>query len=77
MTLAPRFVNAIESVSTLSRFGHPIGFAVIVVSIMTTSLMLAELVPRRVALARPERIARRCHGPSEPWRKSRSPLSGS
>jgi putative hemolysin len=56
--LLPRLVSAIDHASPLAHYRGPIGLAVIVVAITLTSLVLAELVPRRIALLRPERIAR-------------------
>jgi putative hemolysin len=58
LTVAPRLVRAIAQVGPLARFRDAIGVGVIVVTITFTSLVFAELVPRRIALVRPERIAR-------------------
>ena len=58
VTLAPQLIRAIEQVGPLAPYGHLIGVGVIVLAITFMSLVLAELVPRRIALLRPERIAR-------------------
>jgi putative hemolysin len=58
LTLAPRVVHAVEQVGPLAPYRDSIGVGVIVIAITIASLVLAELVPRRLALVRPERIAR-------------------
>ena len=45
-------------IGPLAPYRHVIGVGVVVLAITFTSLVLADLVPRRIALSRPERIAR-------------------
>jgi putative hemolysin len=58
LTVAPPLIGAIEHVGPLAPFRQTIGVGVIVLAITSASLVLADLVPRRIALIRPERIAR-------------------
>jgi putative hemolysin len=58
MTLAPPLVRAIEQVGPLAPYRHAIGVAMLVLAITFSSILLAELIPKRIALVRPERIAR-------------------
>jgi putative hemolysin len=58
VTLAPRLIRAIEKVGPLAPYGQPLAVGMIVLAITSASLVLAELAPRRIALVRPERIAR-------------------
>src|SRR5690606_10115766 len=43
--------------------GHPIAFVLVVVAITYLSLIIGELVPKRIALNNAERIAARVAGP--------------
>jgi putative hemolysin len=56
--LTPKLVHALEKAVPLERYSQAIAVGLIVVTISLLSIVLAELVPRRIALIRPERIAR-------------------
>ncbi|MGH7112123.1 MAG: hemolysin family protein, partial [Stellaceae bacterium] len=57
-TLGDRLQEAIAgSSAALARYAHPVSMAVVVIGISYFSLILGELVPKRIALAHPERIA--------------------
>ncbi len=57
-TVAPRLIHALENVGPLALYGQPLAVGAIVLAMTATSLVLGDLVPRRIALVRPERIAR-------------------
>jgi putative hemolysin len=57
-TLGDRLQQALAGASgPLARYAHPISMAIVVVAISYFSLILGELVPKRIALVHPERIA--------------------
>jgi putative hemolysin len=57
-TLGDRLQRAIAATSgSLAHYAHPISMAVVVIGISYFSLVLGELVPKRIALLRPEPIA--------------------
>ena len=56
-TLGRRLGEWLDSFSVISPYGNAIGIGVTVVAITYISLILGELVPKRIALAKPERIA--------------------
>jgi putative hemolysin len=57
-TLGDRLQGALETHSGfLGQYAHPISMALVVVGISYFSLILGELVPKRIALLYPERIA--------------------
>jgi putative hemolysin len=57
-TLGDRLEHAIAAGSGfVPRYAHPISMAIVVASIAYVSLILGELVPKRIALVHPERIA--------------------
>jgi putative hemolysin len=58
LTVVPRLIHALETVSPLAPIREPLAIGMIVLAITATSIILAELVPRRIALVQPERIAR-------------------
>jgi len=57
-TLVPRLSRAIEGIGPLAPYHRGMGLGFVILAITFTSLVLGELVPRRIALSRPERIAR-------------------
>ncbi len=56
--LTPRLANALAQAVPAARYSQMIAVGLIVATISLLSIVLAELVPRRIALVRPERIAR-------------------
>lgn len=48
---------ALQKVPALARFAEPLSLAIVVVSLTYVSLILGELVPKRLALTRPEKVA--------------------
>jgi putative hemolysin len=56
-TLADRLGNVLSAIPAIGHSGHEIAFFVVVVGITYLSLVVGELVPKRLALANPEAIA--------------------
>jgi putative hemolysin len=62
-TLGQRFGSWLNSFTSISPYGQSIGIALTVVAITYVSLIVGELVPKRIALAQPERVASLVAGP--------------
>lgn len=56
-TLAERFGTALDAYSIIAPNGKPIAFGIVVALITLTSIVLGELVPKTLALRRPEPLA--------------------
>lgn len=56
-TIAQHLANAIAATALLAPYAETIGLGLVVIAITYLSLILGELVPKRVALNNPERIA--------------------
>jgi putative hemolysin len=56
-TWVPALNSATEGLGGLSRYAHVLSVGFVVIALVLTSLVFAELIPRRLALIRPERIA--------------------
>jgi putative hemolysin len=56
-TLAEPLAESLERFTLIAPYRHPIAFGLVVVVITYLSLVVGELVPKRIALARAERIA--------------------
>ena len=57
-TLVPRLSPEIGGIAPFAPYQHEIGLGIVVLAIALLSLVANELVPRRIALVRPERIAK-------------------
>jgi putative hemolysin len=55
--IAEKLAATLEAAGVADRWGEPLAFGVVVFGITFTSLVVGELVPKRVALTAPERIA--------------------
>src|SRR5215217_4645210 len=62
-TLAEPLAGALRSVPILAPYAGPIAFGIVVVAITYLSLILGELVPKRLALNGAEAVASRIAGP--------------
>ena len=62
-TLAEPLARALRAVPVLAPYAGPIAFSVVVVAITYLSLILGELVPKRLALNGAESVAARVAGP--------------
>jgi len=63
LTLAAQIGGRLAKVGPLAPYAQAIGVAVVVVAVTYLSLVLGELVPKRLALSAPEQIARLVAGP--------------
>ncbi len=57
ITLTARLAATLEKAPVIGPWGEPIAFFLIVTVITYVSLVLGELIPKRIALAYPEKIA--------------------
>ena len=62
-TLAEPLAGALRAVPALAPYAGPVAFGVVVVAITYLSLILGELVPKRLALNGAEAVASRVSGP--------------
>lgn len=62
-TIAEQIAAALVPAGVPARYAEGIGVGIVVLGITYLSLILGELVPKRIALAHPERIARVMAGP--------------
>jgi len=56
-TLGDRFGDWLDTVPALTGYGQAIGVATVLVAITYLSIVLGELIPKRIALKNPERVA--------------------
>jgi putative hemolysin len=56
-TIAEQIGLSLAGVPRIAPYSQPIGLAIVVISITYLSLVIGELVPKRIALTHPERIA--------------------
>jgi putative hemolysin len=56
-TIAAEITNALSGISWLAKYSNVIGLGTVVVSITFLSLIIGELVPKRIALENAEKIA--------------------
>ena len=56
-TLADKLASYLRLIPGLAAYSQPIAFAIVVLTITYLSLIIGELVPKRLALNNPERIA--------------------
>jgi putative hemolysin len=62
-TLAEPLAGVLRGVPTLAPYAGPIAFGAVVITITRLSLILGELVPKRLALNGAEGVASRVSGP--------------
>jgi putative hemolysin len=72
-TLAERLSEVLLKVPALERYANPLGFAIVVIAIAYFSLVIGEIVPKRLGLRNPERVATRVSGPMAALAKIASP----
>ena len=73
-TIAEEIAAGLQSFPWLARYGEAIGIGTVVLGITFCSLILGELVPKRIGLNNPERIARLMAGPMNRLAWLASPL---
>jgi putative hemolysin len=64
-TLADQFAVRLEQVPALAPYSHIVAFVLVAGSITFVTLLAGELVPKRIALGSPERIAMLLAGPMQ------------
>jgi putative hemolysin len=62
-TIAEGLGARLDAIPAIAPYGDPLAVLLVVLIITYLSLVLGELVPKRIALAAPERIAMMCSGP--------------
>jgi putative hemolysin len=62
-TLAAPLSGLLATVPALTRYAESLALAIVVIAIAFVSIVLGELVPKRIALHNPERIAAILAGP--------------
>jgi putative hemolysin len=73
-TIADALAAQFEKIPTLAPYAHSLGLTIVVVLITVFTLLLGELVPKRLALHNPEQIASAMAGPMLFISKLFSPL---
>jgi putative hemolysin len=73
-TIAEEIAAGLQPFPWLYRYGEAIGIGTVVLGITFFSLILGELVPKRIGLNNPERIARLMAGPMNRLASLASPL---
>ena len=73
-TIAQTISTNLEGVALLQPYSEALGFLIVVVIITYLSLVVGELVPKRIALNNPERIAVKIAKPMKYLSKITSPL---
>lgn len=73
-TIADKIGAALQTVPFVAAYGKAVGIGVVVLGITFGSLILGELVPKRIGLNNPERIARLMAGPMNRLAWLASPL---
>jgi putative hemolysin len=77
VSLAPPLARVIALIAPLAPYRHLLAIAILVAAITGLSLVVGDLVPRRIALLRPERIARAFSRPVRALAALAVPLVGS
>lgn len=73
-TIAEQLGAKISTVRSLTPYGEALGLIVVVLSITYLSLVIGELVPKRLALNHPERVALVVAGPMRALARLASPV---
>jgi len=74
--LADALADPLRAVPGVGRWADPVAFGLVVVTITYLSLVVGELVPKRIALNAPEAIAARVSGPMARLSALASPVVG-
>jgi putative hemolysin len=73
-SLSEKVAAPLESVPWLAQYAKPLAFALVVLSITYLSLVIGELVPKRVGLSNPEKVSALLAGPMMAISKIAKPL---
>ncbi|MCA3594956.1 MAG: HlyC/CorC family transporter [Methylobacterium sp.] len=63
VTLGQKLGDALSETPVIAAYAEPIGYGIVILGITFLSIVLGELVPKRIALAHPEAIAARVARP--------------
>ena len=75
-TLTTDLSGFLSKVAVLDAYSEPLGFAIVVLSITYLSLVIGELVPKRIALRNPEGVASTVARPMRALSVGAAPLVG-
>ncbi|MBM3851650.1 MAG: HlyC/CorC family transporter [Verrucomicrobia bacterium] len=73
-SIADRLAASLRNVSWLAAFADQIAFALVVLTLTYFTLVLGELVPKRIGLGSPERVAGLLAGPMHRLARAGAPL---
>jgi putative hemolysin len=73
-TLAGQLAVYLEAIPFLAGHAIPVALGIVVVALTAASIVIGELVPKRIALANPETIARLVAGPVDLFSRTFHPL---
>ncbi|MEX0853416.1 MAG: hemolysin family protein [Bauldia sp.] len=73
-TIAERLGSALDAIAWIAPHGNTVAIAVVVAAITYLSLIIGELVPKRIALANPERAATLVAGPMRALSRVAAPV---
>lgn len=73
-TLSEKLAVPLRSLPLVAPYAQPVAFAVVVVAITYLSLIIGELVPKRLGLSNPERISSFLAGPMSALSTAAKPL---
>jgi len=73
-TIAENIDAWLQGIPLLAPYGEALGLAIVVIVITYFSLVIGELVPKRIALNHPERIASAVAGPMRALARAASPV---
>jgi putative hemolysin len=73
-TIAQPLTEVLRDLPVVGPHAHAVSLAVVVAAVTGLSLVLGELVPKRLALQHPERYARRVAGPMQALSRAAAPV---
>ena len=73
-TLAEPLAAYLGTLPALAAYASPIAFGLVVIGLTVASVIIGELVPKRIALSRPEAIARRVAAPVDTFSRTFHPF---
>lgn len=73
-TIASKLASGLENIPVIAPYSRPISLAIVVLLITYLSLIVGELVPKRLALNSPERIASMIASPMRALARLASPI---
>lgn len=74
--IAGRLADMLQGISWLAPYADPVAFVLVVTVITYLTLLIGELIPKRVALSRPERVASLVARPMKSLSRVAAPVVG-